>query len=271
MGGGVGAAWPLASRLLPLGFPKVRKPREGEGLAWQCLPVRLRTCAHPADTYLYLPAPAASHSPPLPCVLGPGVMAHVQFCPQARPHPCHVGDITTDTPVGSGSWQDIPAQGGGVSPWGEGEISCPLTTVPPPASLPQWSLPRYPRRASCPWGSCCSWPAPSFLSPSAFTTITKSAENPRKCSLRRGQGCLWGREAWRPQFPVGSGRQEGPSRWGWPPCSPPGHPPNAVITWALRSGEGWGLCTPPSSPQVLPPFLGSLGLWIPRADTHGRG
>ena len=144
----MGAAWHLASQLLPLGFPKVRKPWEGEGLAWQCLPVRLRTCAHPADTYLYLPAPAASHSPPLPCVPGPGVMAHVQFCPQARPHPCHVGDITTDTPVGSGSWQDIPAQGGGVSPWGGGRNilssdHCPPSGLSPTvvtATLPETGL-----------------------------------------------------------------------------------------------------------------------------------
>lgn len=52
----------------------------------------------------------------------------------------------------------------------------------------QWSLPHLLRRASCPWGPCCSWPAASSLLLSASTTITKSAGNPRKCS---GLGPAW--------------------------------------------------------------------------------
>lgn len=117
-------------------------------------------------------------------------------------------------------------------------------------SLPsQWSQLRLLRRASCPWGPCCSWPAASSLLLSASTTITKWAGNPRKCS---GLGPAW---AWTWARAAGDdtvhGSQAGLQAGGVPaPSFPPRHSmESAWISWDSRSDKpGCGLCTPPLTP-----------------------
>lgn len=120
------------------------------------------------------------HSPPAPCSLpnpSTGVTVHAGVAPA---HPVLGYQHRRVCGV---RWLAGP-QGSWVSRSSRGGVRVPPCTDPCPflAFLPQWSLPRWPRRASCPWGFCCSWPAASFLLPSAFTTITKLAENPRKSS-----------------------------------------------------------------------------------------
>lgn len=65
-------------RLFHSGFQEATAPSEGEGLLWLCLPVRLHTCAHVPNMYLYLPKYTRVHFHSLPPP-GTGVTAHPGF------------------------------------------------------------------------------------------------------------------------------------------------------------------------------------------------
>lgn len=145
--------------------------------------------------------------------------------------------------------QDPGCRAGSVwSPAGARGHTSPLTSVPSLALLPQWSLPRWPRRASCPWGSCCSWPAACSSWSSASTTTTRSAGSPRKSSGAGTRPCL-GRA---PSSPLVPGRQEGP-------CSAP--PPQA---------GRWHLLSLPGSPRRgnLWPFGFDMLAWGTAGPVH---
>lgn len=118
------------------------------------------------------------------------------------------------------------------------------------------------RQVPCPWGPSCSWPAVSSLSPSASTTITKSAGNPRKCSgLRPAWAWAWAKVAggFSP-----CGLQAGRV---YIPSFPPRHSlETAGTSWASKRTSQVGASAPALTPYSNAPL--SWLSWLADLDSY---